>query len=93
MKKVKGNPSGRIRRRTVLFQEKGLLGESRGKKIVKKMERFPKCSSFKNRDLILGTTFTDQNLTNGGFSHIIQENWSYKLPFGVNRSNSRKNKQ
>jgi len=49
MKKVKGNPSGRIRRRRVLSQEKGLSGESIEKEIVKKMEAFPRCSAFKYR--------------------------------------------
>lgn len=35
MKKVKGDRSGRVRRRRVLFQEKGLPDESIKKEIVK----------------------------------------------------------
>jgi len=38
-----------IRRRRVVSQEKGLSGQSIEKDIVKKMERFPKCSLFKYR--------------------------------------------
>jgi hypothetical protein len=49
MKKVKGNPSEGIRRRRVFSQEKGLPGESIEKDMVKKMERFPKCSLVKYR--------------------------------------------
>jgi len=41
--------SGKIRRRRVISQEKGLTGESIEKEIVKKIERFPKCSLFKCR--------------------------------------------
>jgi len=41
--------SGRIRRKRVLFQEKGLSGESMEKEIANKMEKFPKCSAFNYR--------------------------------------------
>jgi len=41
--------SEKIGRRRILFQEKGLPGESIEKEIVRRMERFPKCSLFKYR--------------------------------------------
>jgi len=41
--------SEKIGRRRILFQEKGLPGELIEKEIVKRMEKFPKCSLFKYR--------------------------------------------
>jgi len=40
---------GIIARRRALSQEKGLPGKSIEKEIVKRMEKFPKCSLFKYR--------------------------------------------
>jgi len=41
--------STRIRSKRVLFQEKGLSGESKGKERARKIEGFPKCSLFRYR--------------------------------------------